>query len=128
MEKFKEIKEYLLNNRNVMFEVVNQLNGYDGCLSWLDYHHNDEEFFDEYFHGAEEFKTDVIDRSCRTYSENDDYVRFGFDVYLGDVLESCSFDDMLHEYYSSMDEIVTKVVSNNNVDLTWIDNGLSKIL
>ena len=44
-----EIKELLLNDMDTLRDVVRELDGWNGCLDYLNIYNNDEEFFDIFF-------------------------------------------------------------------------------
>ena len=60
--KKNEIREYLLNNEDVLLDVVSELNSWNGCLDYLDFWENDEEFFNTFF----ENPMDAL-RECDVY-------------------------------------------------------------
>lgn len=69
-----EIKELLLNDLSTLKDVVNELNGWNGCLDYLEVYNNDEEFFNMFF----------VDNPMEVaraiyygdYNYNDEYVKF----------------------------------------------------
>ena len=97
------VKEYLLENEDVLISVVQELNGWNGCLEYLDFWENDEEFFETYF----ESKIEIARAICYgDYNYNDDYVRFnGYGI-----LESFSEYDMIEKLKDDIDEIVENLI------------------
>lgn len=100
----KKIKEYLLDNEDVLRDVVGQLNSWDGCLDYLEAYENDEDFFETYFHGR-------IDEAVRAvcygnYKYTDEYVRFNA---YGN-LESCDEYEILEEMKDNIDEIIENLI------------------
>ena len=119
MKKENLIKEYLLNNEDVLLDIVNELNSWNGCLDWLDFWENDEEFFNTFF----ENKIEVARAICYgDYNYNDDYVRFnGY----GNI-ESFSEYDMIEELKDSIEEIVENFIEyKDNIDY---DENLENLL
>ena len=114
MKKENLIKEYLLNNEDVLIDMVHELNSWNGCLDWLDFCVNDEDFFECYF----ENKIEVARAICYgDYNYTDDYVRFnGYGN-----LESFSEYDMIEELKDSIDEIVENLIEYK--DCICIDDG-----
>ena len=114
MKKENLIKEYLLNNEDVLIDMVHELNSWNGCLDWLDFCVNDEDFFECYF----ENKIEVARAICYgDYNYTDDYVRFnGYGN-----LESFSEYDMIEELKDSIDEIVENLIEYK--DCICINDG-----
>ena len=114
MKKENLIKEYLLNNEDVLIDMVHELNSWNGCLDWLDFCVNDEDFFECYF----ENKIEVARAICYgDYNYTDDYVRFnGYGN-----LESFSEYDMIEELKDSIDEIIENLIEYK--DCICINDG-----
>ena len=103
MKKENLIKEYLLENEDVLISVVQELNGWNGCLDWLEFFENDGDFFESFF----ENKLDAVRATFYgDYKFNDDYVRF--DGYGN--LESFSEYDMIEEIKAYIEEIVENLI------------------
>lgn len=51
MKTRKELKEYLLDNWEVIREIASEINGWNCSLEYLEVWDNDEEFFNTYFEG-----------------------------------------------------------------------------
>lgn len=104
--KKNEIREYLLNNEDVLSDVVSELNCWNGCLDYLEFFENDEEFFNTYFNSPMEA---IRATYYGDYNYNDDYVRFNgygnidsYDEYeKNEEIKDCIDDivDNLIEYY-----------------------------
>lgn len=104
--KKNEIREYLLNNEDVLLDVVSELNCWNGCLDYLEFWENDEEFFNTYFNSPMEA---IRATYYGDYNYNDDYVRFNgygnidsYDEYeKNEEIRGCIDDivDNLVEYY-----------------------------
>lgn len=120
MKKENLIKEYLLDNEDVLISIVHELNGWNGCLDWLDFWENDEDFFECCF----ENKIEVARAICYgDYNYNDDYVRFnGYGN-----LESFSEYDMIEELKDSIDEIVENLIEYE-ANICIDDGNLEEIL
>ena len=120
MKKENLIKEYLLNNEDVLISVVQELNGWNGCLDWLEFWENDGYFFDCVF----ENKLDVARAIYYgDYNYNDDYVRInGYGN-----LESFSEYDMIEEIKDSIEEIVENLIEyKDNICIS--DGNLEELL
>ena len=118
--EIEKIKEYLLDNEDVLKEVVRELNSWDGCLDWLDYFENDEDFFETFFNGK-------IDEAVRAvcygdYKYMDDYVKFNA---YGN-LESCNEYQLIDELKDSIDEIVDNLVEK--YQHLYLNNDLEELL
>ena len=114
------VKEYLLNNEDVLISVVHELNGWNGCLDWLEFWENDGEFFECVF----ENKLDVARAICYgDYNYNDDYVRFNG---CGN-LESFSEYDMIEELKDDIDVIIENLIEyKDNICIS--DGNLEELL
>ena len=101
--KKNEIREYLLNNEDVLLDVVSELNSWNGCLENLDFWENDEEFFNTFF----ENPMDAIRATYYgNYNYNDDYVKFnGY----GNI-DSYSEYERIEEIKDSIDDIVDNLI------------------
>ena len=101
--KKNEIREYLLNNEDVLLEVVSELNSWNGCLENLDFWENDEEFFNTFFDNP----MDAIRATYYgNYNYNDDYVKFnGY----GNI-DSYSEYERIEEIKDNIDDIVENLV------------------
>lgn len=97
------VKEYLLENEDVLIDMVHELNSWNGCLDYLDFWENDGEFFETFF----ENKLEVARAICYgEYNYNDRYVRFDG---LGN-LESFSEYEMIEELKDDVEEIVENLI------------------
>lgn len=118
--KTEKIKEYLLNNIDTLKDVVMELNCWNGCLDWLDYQENNEDFFETYF-----AKKDEVARAIcyGDYNYMDDYVRFNA---YGN-LESCNEWEYEDELKSYIDDIVDNLTEEKD-NLTIYDDELNELL
>ena len=97
--KKNEIREYLLNNEEVLLDVVSELNSWNGCLDNLDFWENDEEFFNTFFDNPMEA---IRATYYGNYNYNDDYVKFnGY----GNI-DSYSEYERIEEIKDNIDDIV----------------------
>lgn len=100
----EKIKNYLLDNEKVLKDVVCDLNSWDGCLEYLDYYENDEDFFETFFYGR-------IDEAVRAvcygnYNYTDEFVKFNA---YGN-LESCNKYEVLERMKDNIDEITDNLI------------------
>ena len=101
--KKNEIREYLLNNEEILLEVVSELNAWNGCLENLDFWENDEEFFNCYFDNPMEA---IRSTYYGNYNYNDDYVKFnGY----GNI-DSYSEYERIEEIKDNIDDIVDNLI------------------
>ena len=120
MKKENLVKEYLLENEDVLISVVQELNSWNGCLDWLEFWENDGYFFDCVF----ENKLDVARAIYYgDYNYNDDYVRInGYGN-----LESFSEYDMIEEIKAYIEEIVENLIEyKDNICIS--DGNLEELL
>ena len=105
----KKLKEYLLNNVEELRDVVNELNGWNGCLDYLEFKENDEYFFESFYSGINGLE---IARAIYygDYNYNDDYVRI--DGYCN--LVSYTEYEMIEEIKDSIDEIVENLIEEHD--------------
>ena len=101
--KKEKIREYLLNNEETLLDVVSELNSWNGCLDYLDFWENDEEFFNTFF----ENPMDAIRATYYgNYNYNDDYVKFnGY----GNI-DSYSEYERIEEIKDNIDDIVDNLI------------------
>ena len=120
MKKENLVKEYLLENEDVLISIVQELNGWNGCLVWLEFMENDGDFFESFF----ENKLDAVRATFYgDYKFNDDYVRFnGYGN-----LESFSEYDMIEEIKAYIEEIVENLIEyKDNICIS--DGNLEELL
>ena len=101
--KKEKIREYLLNNEETLLDVVSELNSWNGCLDWLDFWENDEEFFNTFFDNPMEA---IRATYYGNYNYNDDYVKFnGY----GNI-DSYSEEEKNEEIKNNIDDIVDNLI------------------
>ena len=50
LKNHDELIKYLKDNTDLIIELVQDINGYNGYFSHLEYHENDKDFFDTYYY------------------------------------------------------------------------------
>lgn len=99
-----KVKEYLLDNVEILKDITREINGYDGSLDWLDYFENDEYFFKDMFYNRPE---EAVRAVCYgDYNYTDDYVKFNA---YGN-LDSCNEWEYEDELKDNIDEIMDRLV------------------
>lgn len=119
MEKYENLKNYLLSNEEELTSIVSDINCIDGSLDYLEYWDNDEEFFDTFFPNN---PTEAVRAACYgDYNYCDDFVRFnGYGN-----LESFDDWELEKEYGENIDEIINCLVEHyGEIDITEDLNGL----
>lgn len=118
--KEEKIKEYLLENIDTLKEIVSELNSWNGCLDWLEYWENDEEFFSCFFNNSME----AVRACCYgEYNYCDEYVHL--DAYGN--LESCSEWELEDELKSYIDDVVENLL-NEQDNITIYDSELEALI
>ena len=118
--KKNEIKKYLLNNEETLLDVVNELNCWNGCLDYLDFWENDDEFFDTYFDSPMEIIRAI---HYGDYNYTDDYVKFsGYGI-----LVSYTEDERYENFKENIDNIVECLMEYLD-DIEIYDENLEKLL
>ena len=118
--KKNEIKEYLLDNEETLLDVVNELNCWNGCLDYLDFWENDDEFFDTYFDSPMEIIRAI---HYGDYNYTDDYVKFsGYGI-----LVSYTEDERYENFKENIDNIVECLIEYID-DIEIYDENLEKLL
>ena len=116
----EKIREYLLNNEETLRDVVNELNSWNGCLDWLEFRENDEEFFELFYSGINGLE---IARAIYygDYNYNDDYVRI--DGY-GNLVSYTEYE-MIEKIKDSIDEIVENLIEEH--DNLYLSDDIEEI-
>ena len=115
----EKVKEYLQENEEVLVEIVNEINSFDGSLDWLDFYVNDEDFIENMF----QTKSDAV-RAVYfgDYHYADDFVKFnGYGN-----LESYSEYQVIEEMKSYIDDIIDRLFELKNY--ININNDLKNLL
>ena len=121
MEKYTNIKNYLLNHINVIDEIVNDINCLDGSLDFLEYWENDEEFFNTYFYNNP--MEAVRSSFYGDYNYCDEYVKF--DGYGN--LTSANEYEVEAEYKDYIDDI-TKSLIEHYEEINIRDKELNELI
>lgn len=122
MNKKERLVKILLEDDDLLLDVVKELNTWDGCLDWLDFWNNDNDFFEVFFQNKEDVARAV---SYGDYHYMDDFVRFN--IYGN--LESMSYDNLIDELKSYIDDIVTNLIDKYDGININIDNyDIKKIM
>lgn len=117
----EKIKNCLLENEETLFEIIAELNGWNGCLDYLDYWSNDEEFFEVFFEGR---VMEAVRATCYgEYNFNDDYVKI--DVYGN--LQSCNKWERIEEIKDNIEEVIDNLIEYKNC-INIDDEELEKLL
>lgn len=118
--KKEKLREYLLNNKETLFEVVDELYTLNGSLDYMVFYKNGEEFFDVFYNS----KIDAIQATYYgDYNFADDYVRFNE---YGS-LESFNEYEKNEKIKSNINDIVDCLVKYCN-DITIDDENLENLL
>ena len=121
MEKYTNIKNYLLNHINVIGEIVSEINSLDDSLEFLKYWHNNKEFFNNFFYNnpMEAIKSSFYGN----YNYCDKYVKF--DGY--DNLSSFNEHELEDEYKYYIDDIVDSLLEHYE-EMNIKDKELIKLI
>lgn len=121
MEKYTNIKNYLLSHINVIGEIVSEINSLNGALDFLEYWENDEEFFNTFFYNN---PMEAVRASFFGYYDySDEYVKFnGYGN-----LNSANEYEIEEEYKEYIDEI-TKALIEHYKEINITDNELIKLI
>ena len=100
----ENVKEFLLNDIELLKEIVAEINSWDSSLDYLEVFENNEEFFEMFFANR---PMDAVRAVCYgDYSYSDDYVHFnGYGN-----LESCSNWEFEDELKENIDEIIERLI------------------
>ena len=106
MEKYTNIKNYLLNHIDEIGELVTEINCLDGSLEFLEYWENNEEFFNTYFYNN---PMEAVRASFYgDYNYCDKYVKFnGYEN-----LTSANEHEIEEEYKDYIDDIVNSLLEH----------------
>lgn len=121
----EKIKQYLLKKDNkveYLYNIILEINSYDGSLDYLDYQYNEEEFFNIMFSNSFEA---VRATYYGDYNYMDEYVKLNVYGNLESVNEY-ELDALYIEYIDEITDRLIKLYKNNNIDI--YDNQLKKLL
>lgn len=116
----EELKNYLLNNIEILKDVVNELNSWNNCLDYIDYFANDEFLWELFGNNVE----NAVKAVCfGNYNYYDDYARF--DGYGN--LQSCNEFELNKELCDNIEEIIDNLIEYKN-DINIDDLKLKELL
>ncbi len=116
------IREYLLDNIDVAKSLVQDLNGWNGCLDYLDYYENQEYIWSEFFR-------DDLDKFARCiyygdFNYNDEYFRFNA---YGNI-ETLNEYDIEDEIKDNIDDIINNLENEaTNINIQEYYKDLAQI-
>ena len=113
MEKYGELKKYLLSNESELTSVISDINSIDSSLDYLEYFENDEDFFETFFpnNSIEAVRASYYG----DYNFNDEYVRFNA---YGN-LESLNDWKLMKEYKDNIDDVIEKLIEHyEDIDIS----------
>lgn len=117
----EKIKELLLNDMELLKDIVNELNTWNGCLDWLEVYENDEYFFETFFGNN---TIEAVRAVCYgEYNYCDDLVRINA---YGN-LESCNNWEYEEDLQSYIDDIIENLIEYKD-DITIYNDELKDIL
>ena len=118
-----EIKELLLNDMDTLRDVVRELDGWNGCLDYLNVYNNDEEFFDMFFEGRPAEVARAIYYGDFNY--NDEYIKFNAYGNL-ETLSEYDYEELLKENVEEVIDCLIKYVEHISIDNEELDDLLSQ--
>ena len=118
-----EIKELLLNDMDTLRDVVRELDGWNGCLDYLNIYNNDEEFFDIFFEGRPAEVARAIYYGDFNY--NDEYIKFNAYGNL-ETLSEYDYEELLKENVEEVIDCLIKYVEHISIDNEELDDLLSQ--
>lgn len=111
---YGDLLEYLNDNTDILRDMVNEVNSYNGSLEDYMWYENDSWFYEDFFSSKEDVARAVF-YGGSDYDYTDEYVRF--DVYGN--LETTSEYDMISDLRCGIEEILDtflELYANNNVN------------
>ena len=118
-----EIKGLLLNDLNTLKDVVRELDGWNGCLDYLNVYNNDEEFFDIFFANNPAEVARAIYYGDFNY--NDEYIKFNAYGNL-ETLSEYDYEELLKENVEEVIDCLIKYVEHISIDNEELDDLLSQ--
>ena len=118
-----EIKELLLNDMDTLRDVVRELDGWNGCLDYLNVYNNDEEFFDIFFANNPAEVARAIHYGDFNY--NDEYIKFNGYGNL-ETLSEYDYEELLKENVEEVIDCLIKYVEHISIDNEELDDLLSQ--
>ena len=118
-----EIKELLLNDMDTLKDVVRELDGWNGCLDYLNVYENDEEFFDIFFEGRPAEVARAI--YYGDYNYNDEYIKFNAYGNLK-TLSEYDYEELLKENVEEVIDCLIEYVGHIYINNGQLDDLLSQ--
>ena len=118
-----EIKELLLNDMDTLRDVVRELDGWNGCLDYLNVYNNDEEFFDIFFANNPAEVARAIYYGDFNY--NDEYIKFNAYGNL-ETLSEYDYEELLKENVEEVIDCLIEYVEHIYIDNEELDDLLSQ--
>lgn len=118
------VKEILENmETEQLFELVRDINRYDGSLDWLDYEENDEEFYEIFFREKPMELARAINYG--EYNYTDDYIKFNA---YGN-LETVNEYELERELKDAIDDIAERVIElKDDIDFSCYSKELKEAI
>ena len=119
----EEIKKILDGDFDKLTQCIQELNSWNGCLDWLEFYENDDDFFEMFFGDR---SLDMLHAmKYGDFDFDDEYVKFnGYDN-----LDSYSYREVKEEVEDNLDEIVENLIENkDSIDIRWIDTEIADLL
>ena len=124
MERIEnQIKEILDGDFDKLTQCIQELNSWNGCLDWLEFYENDDDFFEMFFGNR---SLDMLHAmKYGNFDFDDEYVKFnGYGN-----LDSYSYREVKEEVEDNLDEIVDNLIENkDSIDIRWIDSEIADLL
>ena len=118
-----EIKGLLLNDMGTLRDVVRELDGWNGCLDYLNVYNNDEEFFDIFFANNPAEVARAIYYGDFNY--NDEYIKFNGYGNL-ETLSEYNYEELLKENVEEVIDCLIEYVEHISIDNEELDDLLSQ--
>ena len=118
-----EIKGLLLNDMGTLRDVVRELDGWNGCLDYLNVYNNDEEFFDIFFANNPAEVARAIYYGDFNY--NDEYIKFNGYGNL-ETLSEYDYEELLKENVEEVIDCLIEYVEHISIDNEELDDLLSQ--
>lgn len=118
MDAHKKVREFLLENED-LFQLVGEINSWDGSLDDMRYYENDEEFFEISFNNGLEIARAI---TYGDYHYMDEYVKFNA---YGNLVSNTEYG-IRQEMEENIDEIVDALF--DNYQHLWLSDELEELL
>ena len=118
MDAHKKVREFLLENED-LFQLVGEINSWNGSLDDMRYYENDEEFFEISFDNGLEIARAI---TYGDYHYMDEYVKFNA---YGNLVSNTEYG-VRQEMEENIDEIVEALF--DNYQHLWLSDELEELL